>query len=172
MKFCYRRKENKSRESFCKDKNRGDGLNYICKACASAKDKKYRTANPEISAKRTAKWRNKNIERSRKVNKRSKYKNSYNISEQQTLELLSEQNHSCKICRLSSDELAKDLCLDHNHLTGEIRGFLCDNCNKGLGQFKDNVRSIKAAIIYLSQDKYTGIYVNADKIKQYEGKQS
>lgn len=39
--------------------------------------------------------------------------------------------------------------LDHCHITGKIRGFLCSNCNTGLGLFKDNINLLESAIKYL-----------------------
>lgn len=40
--------------------------------------------------------------------------------------------------------------LDHNHITGNIRGLLCNACNKGLGLFKDSVELLNKAKDYLS----------------------
>ena len=39
--------------------------------------------------------------------------------------------------------------LDHNHGTGEFRGFLCDSCNTGLGKFRDDPDLLARAIDYL-----------------------
>lgn len=52
---------------------------------------------------------------------------------------------SCYICGL---ELK--LCYDHDHTTGDHRGWLCQNCNKGLGNFKDNPKLLEAALRYLN----------------------
>ena len=41
--------------------------------------------------------------------------------------------------------------LDHCHVTGEIRGWLCDNCNTGLGKFKDDPVIVKRALRYLTE---------------------
>lgn len=43
--------------------------------------------------------------------------------------------------------------IDHNHITGNLRGLLCNGCNKGLGLFKDNIESLHNAIKWLEYSK-------------------
>ena len=33
--------------------------------------------------------------------------------------------------------------------TGKFRGMLCHHCNRGLGNFKDNIQNLENAILYL-----------------------
>jgi len=51
----------------------------------------------------------------------------------------------CPICRREID-----LVLDHNHLTDEFRGWLCNDCNNGVGKFNDDIRLLQRAIDYLN----------------------
>lgn len=51
-------------------------------------------------------------------------------------------------CEICGDEKAKPQ-LDHNHATGQFRGFLCSNCNMGLGKFQDRADLLEAAVVYL-----------------------
>lgn len=56
----------------------------------------------------------------------------------------------CPIC--SKRTIAGITCkvvLDHNHRTGEPRGWVCDSCNTGIGRFKDDVELIKKAIKFI-----------------------
>jgi hypothetical protein len=39
--------------------------------------------------------------------------------------------------------------VDHDHKIGKVRGLLCDQCNKGLGHFKDSKETLLKAIKYL-----------------------
>jgi hypothetical protein len=41
--------------------------------------------------------------------------------------------------------------LDHCHVTGSFRGWLCGKCNTGLGMLGDNIAGLKAAIAYLER---------------------
>lgn len=38
----------------------------------------------------------------------------------------------CDLCGAKEKDLGKRLALDHNHITGAFRGWLCDNCNRSL----------------------------------------
>jgi len=41
--------------------------------------------------------------------------------------------------------------MDHNHVTEEFRGWICQTCNIGLGHFKDSVQGLEKAIDYLKR---------------------
>lgn len=46
----------------------------------------------------------------------------------------------------------KSLVMDHNHSSGKFRGMLCNHCNRGLGNFKDDLYILEKAISYLKKD--------------------
>jgi len=47
--------------------------------------------------------------------------------------------------------IPKKWVLDHDHKTGKFRGWICDDCNIGLGKLGDNVEGVQKAIIYLQK---------------------
>ena len=57
------------------------------------------------------------------------------------------QGNKCAICGTAPTN--KKLDLDHCHETKKIRGLLCNNCNRGLGHFKDNPELLRKAIDYI-----------------------
>lgn len=59
--------------------------------------------------------------------------------------MLKEQDGRCAICHKELDKPH----LDHDHKTGKVRGILCPTCNWGLGMFKDSIRNLASAIVYL-----------------------
>jgi len=60
-----------------------------------------------------------------------------------------EQNERCAICGKKIPMLESPF--DHDHLTNHVRGVLCDNCNKGLGNFRDNPEYLINAVFYLKK---------------------
>jgi hypothetical protein len=65
------------------------------------------------------------------------------------------QGGVCAACKQPETEMhkgrIKTLSLDHNHITGEIRGLLCTACNKGIGYFRDDPAQLRAAADYLER---------------------
>jgi hypothetical protein len=51
---------------------------------------------------------------------------------------------ACEICRREGPTE-----LDHDHVTGAFRGWLCRPCNLGLGRLGDDVAGVRRAIAYL-----------------------
>ena len=122
-------------------KNRRRGKHSWCKSC----HKKYRDE-----------WTAKNVDRvksyrrnlSAEDRRRHRIKHRHGISPQEYKEMFDRQGGVCLICgNLVSGKLA----IDHCHSTGKIRGLLCNSCNGGLGLFKDNRKSLSAAIKYLEE---------------------
>jgi len=74
----------------------------------------------------------------------------YGITAQGYAELLFLQGGVCKICKGPGKAYGR-LVVDHDHETGVVRGLLCNTCNAGLGQFKDSVELLEAALAYLKE---------------------
>jgi hypothetical protein len=69
----------------------------------------------------------------------------YGVSAAEVEVLVDEQGGVCPIC--GRPEPGN---VDHDHVTGKVRGVLCFNCNGGLGQFRDDVDALSNAIGYLA----------------------
>lgn len=70
----------------------------------------------------------------------------YGLEWDDYLALLDEFNHQCAICGESDD-----ICVDHCHESGRVRGILCRLHNSALGSFRDNVEYLTKAIKYLEE---------------------
>lgn len=62
--------------------------------------------------------------------------------------MLAKQNGGCAICSRIKDS-HKKLSVDHDAVTGRIRGILCENCNRAIGQLGHDVARLRNAINYL-----------------------
>lgn len=62
--------------------------------------------------------------------------------------MLREQNNKCAIC---FEVFLKIPHVDHNHISGELRGLLCSKCNTGIGYFKEDKNILISAINYLKK---------------------
>lgn len=59
-------------------------------------------------------------------------------------------DNSCQCCgRIGSNHRMKNLSLDHCHASGAFRGWLCDNCNRGIGLLGDDIPGLMRAVEYL-----------------------
>ncbi len=125
-KVCGTCKEEQDIDSFPNDKSYSDGKSYRCKACHSSYNKAYKK-------RRAAEL------------KEYRLQTRYGLNQNEYQEMVDATPH-CPIC--GSEE---PLVVDHDHSTGEVRGLICQPCNKGLGFFRDNIQSMKNAINYLEQ---------------------
>ena len=96
-----------------------------CKVCRRARQTGYRNAD---KTKARRQW-----------TKDALYK-KYGLTPEQ-VEMMKIE---CQICKTT-----EDLCIDHNHKTGLVRGVLCGKCNRGLGNFNDDTELLYGAVNYL-----------------------
>lgn len=97
------------------------------------------------------KWTSKNRKRASEIASKAYHKNKdeinrkrrisylskvYNLTLEDYNNLLLKQNNSCYICGKLHIDTQKGLHIDHDHLTGKIRGLLCSNCNGSLGWYE------------------------------------
>lgn len=120
------------------------GVRNTCKVCVSAAAIAWREANPV------------------KVLD-AHFRRTFGISYEQYVEMAAAQGGVCAICGeeptvemgVKSGRHGRRaeprLVVDHNHMTGEVRGLLCHPCNVGIGMLKDDPDVLKKATRYLEE---------------------
>lgn len=73
--------------------------------------------------------------------------------------LLASQGGVCAGCgpRTGRNGRAKRLAVDHDHVTGEVRGLLCSTCNRTVGAFRDDSETFQRLADYLRNPPARGI---------------
>jgi len=87
--------------------------------------------------------------------RKSTLQRRYGITAEEYASMHEAQGGVCLICGLAAGGgrgAESRLAVDHDHETGKVRGLLCNNCNNGLGRFKDSPELLRKAIDYLTKD--------------------
>jgi len=102
----------------------------------------YYANNKEDKNKATTEYREQHPDLTRRVH----YKAKYGITICDYQNMVHDQDNKCAICGKESE---KRLQVDHDHTTGKVRGLLCGKCNRGLGNYDENIENLLSAIEYL-----------------------
>ena len=78
-------------------------------------------------------------------------KRNYGLTVDDYCDLAKKQRYSCAICGIHQMKLKSKLFVDHNHVTGKIRGLLCPACNLLVG-YAEHQR-LQEAYQYLNKYK-------------------
>lgn len=125
--LCKRCNEKKPRQMF--------GQHAWCKTCCSQYNKAYKrkTVNKPTY----------------EINRKRRLFTRFRITPEEYAKLEVQQSSLCAICGKPQISAYRTLDIDHDHITGQVRGLLCRNCNTALGQFKDSVPLLLKAADYL-----------------------
>jgi len=137
-----------SRAHFNVNEGAKDNLHPWCKSCWTLKNKKEYWDNRTESLIKNKKWR----EAHKHIVRNNHLMRNYGITLKQSEEILVSQGNKCPICG-TTEPTYPGWVVDHDHVTGVTRSILCNECNRGLGQFKDNIERLEKAITYLKNWK-------------------
>lgn len=130
-----------------------DGSEYgytLAEWLSFSKTKRWRIRNPEKMKAATKSWADRNKDRITKNARKSNLKKSYGITEEYYDQMLAAQGGKCAICLTDRPTGKwKVFAVDHCHVSGLVRGLLCNECNRGMGLLKDSAELLRAAADYL-----------------------
>lgn len=131
--------------------------------------KAYSERNPKANRAYYQKWRETNLDWAREQSRKTVMKSYYGKHEenkkkqsdwhkQNTAKLLDNKwkkkekvagrkvPEHCESCGI-----AAKLVFDHDHVSGEFRGWICGHCNSALGFTRDSVEVLEALVLYLKK---------------------
>jgi Recombination endonuclease VII len=141
MKTCPFCKNEYPLTEFYTRKKSPDGKDTYCKPCKRGMVDNRKSANPDHVRKKNRELYHSKPDHFK--NTRLKYK--YGITLEEFQAICVAQNNICAIC---GDD--GPLVVDHDHVTGKVRGALCHQCNRCLGLLKDNIEILRRSIDYLN----------------------
>jgi len=110
-----------------------------CKPCAAKETQKWYVNNKDIA-------------------KNTSLLKTYGITLNEYNARLITQDNKCPICSkqfLDGSFGPDSPVVDHCHKHGHVRGIICNECNRGLGYFRDNIMALTNAAQYLTRDAQT-----------------
>lgn len=119
-KRCCRCKKMKLASDFHRNKYSKDGLLSACTICENDRN--------HFEKKRRSEYQKKYYLEKRQS---AHCLRKYGITFEQRREMFVKQNGKCDLCGVQISEFS--LAVDHNHVTGKVRGLLCMQCNTGIG---------------------------------------
>lgn len=140
-----------------------DGLNCYCKKCANRINRKKWNSKSSVAKQKVmnkiAIWQRKNKNKLKAWNRKGILKR-YNLTLDQFRAMEVAQNNKCGICGMDPEFNPENgskinFAVDHNHITGKVRGLLCRKCNHflGLGKADEGDILFRKAIEYLGKNE-------------------
>lgn len=139
MKACSRCNESKPLSEFPEQRT-AKGSVYLhsrCRACRREQCREWAKTKQGKAVKRSGILRR-----------------EFRMSECEYGQMHDAQGGVCAICGRAETKVHRDgsicrLSVDHDHVSGDVRGLLCSKCNVGLGFFEDNPESLRKAADYI-----------------------
>ena len=165
-KRCTDCKVTKSPEEFSRGMKRRDGtrgLQSYCKKCHTIRTEEYVKLHPEERRLRSKKYYYGTNAKRRKSDRRYLIQRKLWRGKSDAIignfvscnaspdEILAAFTGKCFVCGVPEIECKTRLQIDHNHETGDFRGWLCGNCNKAAGLLRESPELILKLAEYVEQ---------------------
>lgn len=167
MRTCTKCKKEKPKTEFNRHSSCNEGLHTQCKSCCYERSNDWAKRNPDKvrgyckswemrnrqrRSTLAAIWRKNNKDKHRESVRWAFIKREYGLTRDSFSSLLLSQGGGCAICGTSNPGGVGSFHVDHNHITGVVRGLLCSNCNVAIGFLSDSASIAMRAMLYLESN--------------------
>jgi hypothetical protein len=132
----------------------GESKDYVDSTCMVCRRRAYleKPGKKEIHRQGTKNWYRDNPDKAK-----SQRLKQYGLDLDGYNALRKKQKYCCAVCKKHEEDVSQGraktpataLHVDHDHVTGKVRGLLCTNCNTILGKCYDDVKILEQAVNYL-----------------------
>jgi len=144
MKKCSTCKRSLPKTEFYPNRKMKDGLQYNCRTCA----RKWHLERPDYIRRKNAEWKRNNPDYARDWQR----KRNFGITREEVNTMLISQDYKCIGCEKHFSGNFREY-VDHDHVSGKVRGLLCRQCNLILGFINDNEETLNRLALYLKKNK-------------------
>src|SRR5438445_8912572 len=142
--YCSRRCTMAASEQRKLDRNAGSGP----RLCACGAEVTTKVGTPVCPACR------KDQRPGARVRERARTLRAYGLTEADWDALIRRQQDRCAVCRTDKPGgRGERWHIDHDHVTGQVRGLLCGKCNTAIGMLQDDPEVIQAAARYVRKHR-------------------
>lgn len=146
-RICTKCKWGKPIDDFNKQKRGPDGYNRVCRKCKNKE--KFKTRKRKKNGGQPGSIYPQYGVGTKEYARNAYFISVYGITLIEYNKLLIDQDYACAICKTPQSLLSKNLGVDHDHITGQVRGLLCFKCNAAIGKLNDDIQLLGNAMIYL-----------------------
>jgi hypothetical protein len=126
-------------------------LHYARNRLAKKQRAKEYYQKPGVKEHRKA-YRNSRKQKDKIWKKNWDLEKKYGINLDALIDTIKAQHNHCPICRTYYPTFHRAWHVDHCHVSGKIRGVICNSCNILLGHAKDRPRVLRNAAEYLEKN--------------------
>lgn len=151
-------------KTICGHADRKHYAHGLCESCYVTKraketesHKKWRLENREKDNAYALAWRNKTIARNPDHFRNKELIRKYRITLDEYSAMLEAQKNRCAnsrctfVMEVGTRGRGKVLVVDHDHVTGKVRGLLCGACNRAAGHAKEDIKRLVGLVEYLER---------------------
>jgi hypothetical protein len=151
-----------AKRSQCRDCVRAYSQKYYAthKARLNQRNTEWVKGNRDRRLDHLRKYQRENASRVARASRQSHLLRKYGLSVCDYEAACERASHACEICGETCPTGTR-LSVDHDHMTGSLRGLLCRWCNAGLGHFRDDPTRLAAAVAYLNRG---GVFSNKETV--------
>lgn len=135
-------------EFFYRNTSYKNDLDSRCKKCVCDKTRLWQLNNSDKYRAIRKRYQSK-TPFNETVRRNYRYQAQYGLDLTAYNAILEQQKGCCAICQRHQSVFKYRLSVDHCHQTKTVRGLLCNECNLGLGKFRDQAHLLHRAAAYV-----------------------
>lgn len=144
-KVAKRRERARSEDAKAKNKEWRRRTNQAAKQAAYVQ-------RPEVKARRKERA---NSPHGKLIGRKSSLKRKFGLTLEDYDRMLAEQNGHCALCPSTvGNSRRRNLHIDHDHETNEVRRLLCSRCNTAIGLLEEDVGLLSRMVAYLQTEDW------------------